>query len=134
MRTAGLALGLGSFVLAGCSAAPEPEPSPVVIQIEDVRDMAQSDYYQVGSPVVGTTDQFGSRLTITFRVTNANGTIFNPRAVVHLADGTTFECQETDLRRRPSLVATLTDWDLPCSSPLPEDVTGVSVAVFDDYA
>ena len=119
-----------------CSAcAPEPEAAPEVrtVSFDDVTDETGSDYYTVASPIVGVVDEVGSRVTVPFEISNPNGIVFNPKVVIQFQDGATVTCQETDLRRLPSVQETTTEWDLPCAGDLPDDVSGATAVVTDEY-
>jgi hypothetical protein len=47
-----------------------------------------------------------STLTVPIEIVNANGTTYHPTATIKYADGTTVTCQETDLRRYPTVQKT----------------------------
>ncbi|TFH74447.1 hypothetical protein [Cellulomonas sp. HD19AZ1] len=125
----------GVLGASGCSFEQKVDPTVPLVDVTftDVRAGFAADDYAIGSSARGVTDGVGSRLTININVTNANGVVINPKAVITYADGTTDTCQETDLRRLPNLQASTTSWDLPCGDDFPEDISGASVVVTDDY-
>ena len=99
----------------------------------DVSDWTSSDYFTIGTPVTGTSDKFGDRLTAPLVISNYNQIIVNPKATVTFDDGTKITCQEEDLRRLPSLIETQTDVDLPCDGVFPEDADDAHIVIVDEY-
>ena len=123
-----------ALAVTGCStSAPSDESTPRSLSFTDINDWTGSDYYTVGSPIEGVSDTFGDRLMVPLLITHYNQTIINPEATVTFDDGTTFTCQEEDLRRLPSLVESTTDTELPCDGLFPEDATGGHIIVTDEY-
>jgi hypothetical protein len=126
-----LALGMG-----GCSASSPDyaEPAVKLLTYTNVVDQTGSSAYTVASTAHGTVDGFGARLTIDIVIANANGTYFSPTATITLADGSTSVCQVDDLRRRPSLVKTTKDVELPCPDGLPDSGGSEKIVITDEYA
>jgi hypothetical protein len=100
----------------------------------EIGDQTNSDFYQIASTAQGTVDQFGAELTLVFVISNANGIKINPKATIRYTDGSVQECQETDLRRLPSLAKTTTSWDFPCGRTFLGDPAGAVVRVVDEYS
>lgn len=122
---------LASF-LSGCAASPEEE-APRLVQFDQIDDQTGTEYYSVGATASGIDDQFGSRITLNFAISHANRTTFSPLVHITFADGSTLTCEETDLRRLPALVEATTDWEFPCESSFPTNVSGATLVVTDTY-
>jgi hypothetical protein len=132
-------LACSMLALSGCSlelreASSSLTPSNRHVMFTKIDDQTNSDYYKIASIAQGTVDRFGAELTLGFIISNANGIRINPKATIKYADGSTQECQETDLRRLPSLMKTTTSWDFPCGSTFFGDTAGAVVAVVDEYS
>jgi filamentous hemagglutinin family protein len=127
---------LAMLVLAGCGgeskSSTDPSPSTREVTFTEIDDQTDSDDYKIASSAQGSVDSFGAELTLGFIISNANGIIVNPKATIKYADGSTQTCQETDLRRLPSLAKSTTSWDFPCEASF-GDPAGAVVTVTDEY-
>ena len=117
--------------LAGCAAEEEPITTRH-IQFPEFDDQTHSDYYSVTAVDV-TSDYISDRATLTFSISNANHTKFSPVIGFSLSDGSEIICTAGDPRRVPSLEETTTDWDFECDGRFPEDTSGTTVLVTDEY-
>lgn len=127
-----LLLAIVGLCVAGCAAAEEPEPVAKTFEFGTVFDNTDTGWYSV-TGAHGVSDQFGSRLTLDFAISNSNNTIFSPVSTIEYADGTVVVCQADDLRRLPSLVDSTTDWEFACDGPFADDANGATVTVVDSY-
>lgn len=119
-----------AFAIAGCSPVTNTgEQDSKTYMFTNVSDHTRRAFYTVGSTATAVTDSFGTTLTLTFNISNANQTIANPKAVISFQHGRSVTCQETDLRRLPSLNQTPTTWDLPCNRDFPKDTSTAQVTV-----
>lgn len=120
--------------VTGCSSSNTPAEDAVrSFSFTDVSDWTSSDYFTIGTPIAGTSDQLGDRLTVPLFISNFNQIIINPKATVTFTDGTKVTCQEEDLRRLPSLIESQTDVDLPCDGAFPDDADDAHIVIVDDY-
>lgn len=123
-----------SLGVAGCASSNTPTEDAVrSFSFTDVSDWTSSDYFTIGTPIAGISDQFGDRLTVPLVISHFNQIIINPKATVTFADGTKVTCQEEDLRRLPSLVESRTDVDLPCDGTFPDDADDAHIVIVDEY-
>ena len=134
MRTKGILTALavvGVAALSGC-AADEAPPETRTMPFREIENGASLEYFTI-SRAKGVSDEFGDRLTLFFDISNANHIKVSPVATITFADGTELVCTEDDVRRKPSLEKTTTDWDFPCDGSFPDDVEGATIGVEDDY-
>jgi len=122
---------VGVAGLAGC-AAEEAPPEVRSFQFDTIQNGESLEYFTI-SGAEGVSDQFGDRLTLFFDISNVNHIKVSPVATITFADGSELVCTEDDPRRKPSLEETTTDWDFPCDGTFPDDVSGATIAVEDDY-
>src|SRR5687767_585454 len=104
-RSPMLAVSILAIALAagGCTPEPEPPPPPTeYYNFSKVIDATGSPSYDVGKTAQGVTEhnEYGqnSTLTILIDVNHSNGVSAHPVAVIKYADGTTYTCEQTEIR------------------------------------
>ena len=120
--------------MTGCASSnTQAESATRIFASTDVSDWTSSDYFTIGTPVTGTSDQFGDRLTAPLVISNYNQIIINLKATVTFSDGTKLTCQEEDPRRLPSLIESQTEVHLPCDGAFPDDADDAHIVIVDEY-
>jgi hypothetical protein len=120
------------LALGGCAAEPAKQ-APTTMTFTDVTDSTGTDYYKLGATAEGTTDEFGSTLTLDVSIINANQIKFKPKATITWRDGTTTVCVDEDLRHVPSVQKTTTEVELPCPDGFADSAEGATINVIDEY-
>lgn len=126
-------LAAAALVVSGCS---QDDPKPPVespersVKITKIVDRTRSDYYTVDTSVPASArvrTLYGGTfpdLTFYLQVSNVNQIVVEPVGTVTYADGSTITCEETDLRRHPSLIRPFLEVTLPCPATLRTDEPG----------